>query len=1349
VAAPKRPKKFDALAAGVAQLLWGALSTAAGGVQPLFPDDDSFLFANGALKLQVKAGQNATAPLETLTAAAPAAAGTASSSSSQFKPSAAALAAASNRAATRASASEASAKAPTSVLIPMRNTAPAVAVAAPPPVASSPLPAPDAAMFEEMPGLETSTGQIVTAPGSLAAVPAPATTTNVIPTTSAGVPSTSAGAPVAAAPTPMSSDALVGPSGPEDYPYLVGQEWDVFLLRDALYPGGPKLFRHAPATIVGEDLIGPRSPRWQLRTKPGVGMPVWEGWLSLEEMKERLSPLGTNTGAAPVSHNNAAAAPSAAAAPATVPLAAAEAPAPAAEIPAAAQTEAASSVAATVATAAAVATPADAADTQRAPNAKAAKAAADAAAACKVLLAKRKQSTLHFLFMNSFNIPFANASGLVSPSPLNPFGLSDWHSTSPLQYKRKQDGFPIPPETCAELIARIIAVLYERVGGRNPTAVIGYKTVWQNVNLATDDRLASLQRQSFRLYCSAAATLMGCTFMGENSELVQLVGFRVRKGIFVELQQTKVKLRAAMGLAEPSNAANTAAAAGSSDSAAAAALLLPSKQKAASKYLPANWRPMPPLLLEPEKGNPMGLTPEPSVGLPRVVPDNVLVELLARWLQVAFNPRGLMPVHSLQQYFVRDVPKSFAQIRENRIVQHLFDAANLAWPGGHNVPPVIATPRVPLRRRSHLSKGGPPVTAHLASPEALAQAEAQIKADKQAAHLRANPHMAPEAQAAKVAAQLVVPDGDEDEAEEKEQSVAEDEPMAEQEDATSVATAESAAAAANDETDASEQPPPSKKQKKKSRKETQSREEEERRAAAAAAEQALAEAAAAAKAAAAEEAEQFEAKQAQAARLAGKILRSSRKLNDLRAEEIALQARMDALRTQMKRRNEKLQVLVTEERTVKKWLEKRARSNKKRKREKSAAAQPDLKDEPVSAELPTIAATAATEHADDGDGEVHELPIPELAPQGVDLDLSQVSHASEADPPPQTSAANATSEQPDADTAPMQVDAQADVVGADDAAAAVAAPVSTVNADGASEQRPSSSRDGMSPFSPEPVAAASSSSSATAALGPVHVRLGRPSDAEALSSFARAAMLRAFGPPHNVQANIDAYVDQALSPALQAAELSDPKRQVFIAERSGSEEIIGFALIRDEKPTDECVSDPKAVEVQRLYGVGVGALLLSRCLDHALWLGRRSSWLGVWERNERAQAFYKRWGFKDVGAHEFKLGQEMQTHRVFERTVDPLTTPLQPVPAASPSAVAPPRPFEPLPADAQHSLSERVLDAFTRGPRHELERVSGCSVLQVACWLRVTEEQVSEAAAALAAEGKLRSTIDDKHFLCM
>lgn len=49
--------------------------------------------------------------------------------------------------------------------------------------------------------------------------------------------------------------------------------------------------------------------------------------------------------------------------------------------------------------------------------------------------------------------------------------------------------------------------------------------------------------------------------------------------------------------------------------------------------------------------------------------------------------------------------------------------------------------------------------------------------------------------------------------------------------------------------------------------------------------------------------------------------------------------------------------------------------------------------------------------------------------------------------------------------------------------------------------------------------------------------------------------------------------------------------------------------------------------------------------------GATALWLGVWERNPRARAFYGKSGFTDVGSQTFLLGTDEQTDRVMELTL--------------------------------------------------------------------------------------------------
>jgi ribosomal protein S18 acetylase RimI-like enzyme len=57
------------------------------------------------------------------------------------------------------------------------------------------------------------------------------------------------------------------------------------------------------------------------------------------------------------------------------------------------------------------------------------------------------------------------------------------------------------------------------------------------------------------------------------------------------------------------------------------------------------------------------------------------------------------------------------------------------------------------------------------------------------------------------------------------------------------------------------------------------------------------------------------------------------------------------------------------------------------------------------------------------------------------------------------------------------------------------------------------------------------------------------------------------------------------------------------------------------------------------------------CLTEARSRDKDTIWLGVWERNARAIAFYRRWGFADVGSQSFQLGGDLQSDRVMARRV--------------------------------------------------------------------------------------------------
>jgi ribosomal protein S18 acetylase RimI-like enzyme len=65
----------------------------------------------------------------------------------------------------------------------------------------------------------------------------------------------------------------------------------------------------------------------------------------------------------------------------------------------------------------------------------------------------------------------------------------------------------------------------------------------------------------------------------------------------------------------------------------------------------------------------------------------------------------------------------------------------------------------------------------------------------------------------------------------------------------------------------------------------------------------------------------------------------------------------------------------------------------------------------------------------------------------------------------------------------------------------------------------------------------------------------------------------------------------------------------------------------------------------------VGAALMQACIGEAKQRGYETLWLGVWEHNQRARAFYRRWNFQEVGTHIFQLGNDPQTDILMERNL--------------------------------------------------------------------------------------------------
>ena len=160
------------------------------------------------------------------------------------------------------------------------------------------------------------------------------------------------------------------------------------------------------------------------------------------------------------------------------------------------------------------------------------------------------------------------------------------------------------------------------------------------------------------------------------------------------------------------------------------------------------------------------------------------------------------------------------------------------------------------------------------------------------------------------------------------------------------------------------------------------------------------------------------------------------------------------------------------------------------------------------------------------------------------------------------------------------------------------------------------------------------------------IRPATVSDSVVLTELSTTTMREAFGPPHNPAELVEEYLQLAISVPILTAELADSRSIFFVLELPDGTPI-GYAKLRQHAPPRR-MKNRNAIEIQRIYllqnqiGQGQGRMLLGHCLNWAREKGYNAAWLGVWERNERAIAFYKKMGFERFGFHYFQFGSERQ-----------------------------------------------------------------------------------------------------------
>ena len=163
----------------------------------------------------------------------------------------------------------------------------------------------------------------------------------------------------------------------------------------------------------------------------------------------------------------------------------------------------------------------------------------------------------------------------------------------------------------------------------------------------------------------------------------------------------------------------------------------------------------------------------------------------------------------------------------------------------------------------------------------------------------------------------------------------------------------------------------------------------------------------------------------------------------------------------------------------------------------------------------------------------------------------------------------------------------------------------------------------------------------------INIKRATPQDADLVSHLSKITFKDTFRGTCTDK-ELQSFVENAFSPAATFNELKDKDDFYFIAWYNNV--AAGYMRLKENYTEYAAIKKYKALEVKRIYVLKeyqskkVGAALMAYALQLASEKNYEVIWLGVWEHNQKAKLFYKKWGFTDTGdSHNFPIGNTPQT----------------------------------------------------------------------------------------------------------
>jgi len=141
---------------------------------------------------------------------------------------------------------------------------------------------------------------------------------------------------------------------------------------------------------------------------------------------------------------------------------------------------------------------------------------------------------------------------------------------------------------------------------------------------------------------------------------------------------------------------------------------------------------------------------------------------------------------------------------------------------------------------------------------------------------------------------------------------------------------------------------------------------------------------------------------------------------------------------------------------------------------------------------------------------------------------------------------------------------------------------------------------------------------------------------------------------YNTPENMRLFIDANYNTQQLLNELADPAQQYYLTYLG--DELVGYIKLRTTENPPE-LAGKKHIEVERIYVLPMykGRYIGKQMIEHALAIAREKQyevlWLGVWDQNTSAQAFYTKQGFTIFGEHAFVLGNDHQRDWLMKKEV--------------------------------------------------------------------------------------------------